>query len=339
MPPVTIPVALDEQVRSRRLKSVSVILVAAIVLLPSMVVLIPLAVIVDLVRLKLRLPLARVLLFGCVYLLWEVWAVANGLFMWLATGFGRGLGSERSVDYHRRLQLHWATGLMRTIERVLGLRIEATGQECAIPAGCVLISRHASLIDTLVPIRLLGPSGMNFRYILKTELLVDPAIDIIAHRFPNYFVDRSGTDSARELEQIAALAAGTRPDEVFVIFPEGSRYTPAKKARAMEKLSVSNPGLAELAEGFTATMPPRPGGTLAAINALPDGDVIVLAHTGLEGLAGVKEVVSSVPLRHPLRVGMWRIARADIPTDPEEQQRWLFRTWQDVDDWVVANRS
>lgn len=333
------PVEVDAGAFARRSKTVSFVLVGAIVLLPLLLVLVPALVVVDAVRLNWRFPLVRVLLFGTWYLLWEVRAVLSAAAWWVITGFGRRLDGRRSMDFHRRLQETWAHSLLGMMGRVLRLQLDIEGLENVPPAGCVLLPRHASLVDTLLPIHIFGPRGVVFRYVLKTELLMDPALDIIGHRFPNYFVDRSGVDTAGELARVTSLAAGTRDDELFVIFPEGSRFTTAKRDRALEKLDASDPELAARARELTTTMPPRLGGPLAAIEALEPTDVVVLAHTGLEGLAGLKELVRSVPFRHPVRVGIWRVRASEIPADRRGRELWLFDLWKQVDDWVVANRA
>ena len=103
------------------------------------------------------------------------------------------------------------------------------------PGPVVLLSRHASMIDTLIPIFIADENHLGCRYVLKNELLWDPALDIIGHRFPNYFVDRSGGNSGSAIDEVGALAAGTRDSEVFVIFPEGSRTPEGVLQRQYQK--------------------------------------------------------------------------------------------------------
>ncbi|HKY13391.1 MAG TPA: 1-acyl-sn-glycerol-3-phosphate acyltransferase, partial [Microthrixaceae bacterium] len=206
------------------------------------------------------------------------------------------------------------------------------------PGPVVCLERHASIVDTLIPIKVFAEHDMSCRYVMKDELLWDPAIDLIGGRLPNYFVDRSGRNTPAEVERIRSLAAGTRPDQAFVIFPEGSRFTPEKRARAVEKLRESNPELGALADKLTQTMPPRAGGSLASLGGAPEADVVILAHTGLEGLAGLKDLIRSVPFRRPVEVECWRIPRAEIPTGDPEMLEWLFETWAEVDAWVDEHR-
>ena len=54
-----------------------------------------------------------------------------------------------------------------------------------------MLCRHASLADSLVSAWVItSVAGMNPRYVLKRELLVDPCLDIVGNRLPNHFLDR-----------------------------------------------------------------------------------------------------------------------------------------------------
>ena len=252
---------------SRRLVTVPSVLVAAGILLPLSVVILPVSAVLDLLRGRHRLPTTRVLAFGYSYLVWEVIAVVTAVVLWVASGFGLALRTRLFQEAHRHVQVVWAASHMAALKSTCGLELDVTGMENLPPGPVILLSRHASIIDTLIPIQLTAAAQLGCRYVLKNELLWDPALDIIGHRFPNYFVDRSGGNSVSAVDKVAALAAGTRPSEAFVIFPEGSRFAPAKRERALEKLRGNNPVLAERAEKLTHTMPPRTGGPVAALRA------------------------------------------------------------------------
>ena len=76
----------------------------------------------------------------------------------------------------------------------------------------------------------------------------------------------------------ARLAAGLGPDEGVLIYPEGTRFTAAKRERAIER----QPRAAELRN----VPPPRPGGTLAVMETGADV-VVICAHHGLDGFASI----------------------------------------------------
>jgi 1-acyl-sn-glycerol-3-phosphate acyltransferase len=330
--------SLRDSTWARRTITVGGVLFGGFVVAPLTLLALPLMALVDLVSGRPRLPTPRVALFGLWYLMWEWVAVFSSAALWIASGFGLLLRTRFFEDRHRQLQVVWAHSLWRAMDRLLGLRLHIVGEEHMTPGPMVCFARHASLVDTLIPIQVFSAHDIGCRYVLKSELLWDPALDIIGQRFPNYFVDRSGRNTAAELANISALAAGMSDDEAFVIFPEGSRFTPEKRARAVEKLRDSDPELGALADKLTQTMPPRAGGPMAGVDGCPEADIVVMAHTGLEGLASLKSLIRSAPFRRPVEVECWRIPRSEVPEGVEERREWLFRTWGLVDDWVAEHR-
>lgn len=330
--------SLRETKLGRRLITVPAILGGAAAMVFLAIPILVIGAVFDLLRGKPKLPTVRVALFGIVYLAWEVFGVLSGVVLWFASGFGLLLGQPPFIRAHRWLQVAWANNLLNSLRRFLGLRLDVTGAECCSPGPVIVFSRHASMVDTLLPAHLLTThGGLDLRYVLKHELLWDPAIDIIASRIPNHFVDRSGKDTAAELQKIGALAGGMADTESFTIFPEGSRYTPSKRERAIERLEETDPVLAERAKRLTNTMPPRRGGVLTVLGAADEADVIIVAHTGLEGMNGPKEMWKAAPFRRTVQVEMWRVPRSEIPEDDAGRMDWIFDEWEKVDAWVTAH--
>ena len=328
----------DQRLR-RRIRTVPVIYVAGAIYLVLVIPLCVIGAIFDVVRGRPRLPSPRVVLFGAYYLGWEWYAVTASGLMFVATGFGRLMSRPWAMNVHRAMQVSWANGLIGAMVRFLGMRLEIGGDQCVSPGPVIVFCRHTSMIDTLLPAHVLSErGGLQLRYVLKHELLSDPALDIVGNRIPNHFVDRSGHNTRAELEAIATLAAGTGPGESFTIFPEGSRFTPEKRARAIERLDDTDPELAARARRLVHTMPPRPGGPLAILRATPGVDVVFMAHTGLEGLSGVADVWRIVPFRWPVQLTCWRIPAGEIPESDEDRVDWLFHQWQRVDDWIGAHQ-
>ena len=324
---------------SRRIKTVPAVIFGGalyyLLLIPGLVV----GSLFDLVRGRVRLPTPRIMLFGAYYLGWEWYALTTALVLWIATAFGRYTHRPWSIAMHRRLQVGWANGLLQAMHNLLHLRLEIDGADCVAPGPVIVFCRHASMIDTLLPAHILSDhGGLALRYVLKHELLMDPMLDIIGNRIPNHFVDRSGHNTRSELDAIAALAAGTGPDESFTIFPEGSRFTPEKREKAIAKLETIDPDLARRAKELEHTMPPRPGGPLAILAATPGVDVVFVAHTGLEGLNGLRDAWGTVPFRDPVQVTCWRVAAQDIPASEADRVDWLFGEWSKVDRWIDEHR-
>ena len=97
--------------------------------------------------------------------------------------------------------------------------------------------------------------------------------------------------------------------------------------------------MAERAEEMINVLAPRPGGVLAALDAAPEADVLLVAHTGLDH---VRHHRRRLALRcrwtSVLLMGWWRIPREEIPAGREERIDWLFEWWQRVDEWVDEHR-
>ncbi len=214
----------------------------------------------------------------------------------------------------------------------MGLRF--TGADADLPDGpLVVLARHSSMGDAILPAYLIGvQADRPIRYVLKRELLADPCLDIVGNRLPNHFIDRTDTDD----HQLAALRdlAADAGDDALVIFPEGTFALPEKQARAIHHLERHDPERAVRAKALRHTLLPRPSGTLALLEAAPDADVLVLAHTGLEGAAYARGLWRSVPLRSPVVVRSELHRRHTLPQERDDLIDWLDRTWADVDDWI-----
>ena len=83
-------------------------------------------------------------------------------------------------------------------------------------------------------------------------------------------------------------------------------------------------------------MPPRPTGTKALLRGAPDADLLIVAHEGMEGFGGgaIVDIARNLPLRHPVRVRLWRIPRAAVPVDEHTLAGWLLEVWAEIDDWI-----
>lgn len=83
-------------------------------------------------------------------------------------------------------------------------------------------------------------------------------------------------------------------------------------------------------------LPPRRSGTLSAIDAAPQADLIIVAHTGLDHLYSAAAVWKGIPLERPLRVTWWRIPARDLPSSRDARTEWLNAQWARVDDWIAS---
>lgn len=232
-----------------------------------------------------------------------------------------------------RLQAWWASTNFQVARRALRLSIEVDGADRALPGPSILLIRHASILDTLLLCTYVQrPYRFQVRYILKQELLFDPCIDIVGNTLPNCFVDRTG-DTAAELEGVRRLTAGVGTDGVL-IFPEGTRFSQKKRLRALERLASEGSPMTEAAHLLTHVLPPKPGGVLTLLDALPNVDCVFLAHTGLEAFAKIASLLDGAVVGSTVRVKLWRVDGRNIPTREDERLRWLYAEWAKVDQFV-----
>ena len=336
-----LPVAHREPLRSRlrrRALSVPGILLASLLTLLTLPVTLPLAVVVDLFR-KRRWPTLRFMLMFAAFMGWELRAVTLALGLWIAGGFGRARGSERYVQWHYNQQRSWAVGLFGILRRLYGVAIEFDGPEPGDDGPFILLPRHVSTGDTLLPIVIYSDQQrLRPRYVMKRELRWEPALDLFGSRMPNHFVERGGDNTAAEVASIVRLLEDLRPTDFIVFYPEGTRFTPKKQARIREKLAQrDDPRALARAEALTHTLPPRPAGTLALLRANPGVDVVFCGHVGFEAVTELRHLFLGAMIDRTLRVKLWRIPYADIPTDPEVLEDWLHERWADIDTWVAQN--
>jgi 1-acyl-sn-glycerol-3-phosphate acyltransferase len=288
---------------------------------------IPLAVAVGVVR-RRSFVLLRLAVFLWVYLTIELIGLtcAGGIYLFA----GRNVAQRHDLFF--RLECWWGSSLFTWLCRLLSLSTTVEGEEQILPGPVLVLIRHASIIDTALPVMFLSKAkGLRLRYVFKRELLVDPCIDVAGHASPNYFIDRGGS-SREELAGIRKLAEDLG-DEGVLLYPEGTRFTERKKKIAIERLAKTHPDLVPVAESFLHSLPPKPGGVLTLLDAAPHADVLIVAHRGLEGMAEVADLLSGRVVGKEVQVRIWRINAADIPRG-EKRRRWLFDQWKRVDEFV-----
>lgn len=295
----------------------------------------PLAVVVDVLRLRRRLPTVRLGLFLVGFSLIDLGAVLRAAWLWVRFGFGRRLTTPASITVHARTQWRWAALMAALARATTGLRFEVDSPEPLTPGPLVAIGRHASLGDAFLPLLLLGTwSQLELRYVLAVGLTWVPALDLYGNRLPNHFVDRASSSPAGELLAIGRLARGMGPGDASVIFPEGGFFTPQRRARLLARIAESDPEQAERAARLRHLLPPMPGGTLALLSGTPDTDIVLIGHVGLEKFSRVVDLWRNVPLRQPVRVRTWRFPAAEVPTGRRERIEWLNARWELLDDWI-----
>ena len=262
--------------------------------------------------------------------------------LWLAAGFGRRLRTPYFEGIHYDLVQGLLWVLFREGRRVLNLSIVTEGPTPdAHPGRPILVCcRHAGPGDSFTLIHaLMHDYGREPRVVLKDTLAWDPAIDVVLNRIPSRFISPNPAAGDDLESQIAALAADLDSNDAFVIFPEGGNFTPERRARAIERLRrLGLDRMAARAEAMTNVLAPRPGGFLAALDAAPEADVVLVAHTGLDHLLTVGDVWRELPMDKRIIMRWWTVPRAEIPDGRDARIEWLFGWWERIDAWVEENR-
>ncbi len=301
--------------------------------------------------LKGRWRALRLFWFLLVYLVRESVGIFALLALWLASGFGWKVRSERFRRAHVLLIGWYLRGLVGSAARVLGLTLvsESVPDDLALGRSAdgaqarpvLVFSRHAGAGDSFILVHLLvNTYGRRPRIVLKDLLQLDPCIDIILNRLPTRFISPNPPPGAGVIDSITALAADLEPDGALILFPEGGNFTRHRHERAIEKLTEE--GLIEAAErarGLTYLLPPRPGGAFAAIDACPEADILFVAHTGLEQLSSIGDLWRGLPMDREVRLTYWTVRHDEVPRDPDERMDWLFDWWERIDGWIDERRD
>jgi 1-acyl-sn-glycerol-3-phosphate acyltransferase len=262
--------------------------------------------------------------------------------LWVAGGFGRRAGSPRLQEAHYRVLSWFVGGVYRSITRSarVAVRIggEAAAQEVmrARSDPVIVLSLHAGEGDSLLVLhQLLCRYGRRPRVVLHEALRLDPLIDVLGERLPNRFVDPRGGDTEAE---IAAMASGAGPDDAVLIFPEGGNFSPARRARGIERLErAGHAEEAAWARTMTNVSAPRPGGALAALEAAPDADVVFVGHAGIP--LGARQLWRRLGSDQTIDVALWLARSEEIPAGRDERIDWLFGWWRTLDSWVSERRA
>ncbi len=277
-----------------------------------------------------------------VYLTCEALLLVVMLGLWIASGFGWRLRTAYFEGIHYDLVQGTMWVFFREARRVLRLSIESEGPGPAEHRGrpILVCCRHAGPGDSFVLIHtLMAWYAREPRVVLKDTLAWDPAISVVLNRIPARFITPNpGPDENLE-SQIADLATGLGGKDAFVIFPEGGNFTPHRRQKAIDRLRrLGMERMAQRAEQMIHVLAPRPGGFLAALDAAPEADVVLVAHTGLDHMVTVSDIWRELPMDKRIIMRWWQIPRADIPVGREQRIEWLFAWWERIDAWIDENR-
>jgi 1-acyl-sn-glycerol-3-phosphate acyltransferase len=323
----------------RRVIGIFVEVLAFVLMTVLFPLLLLLAAIVDLALwLKRRKPWVSVRLLPALwcFLFGEIEALIKLPVIYVLTGGPFGKGSIRRRRWIYILRIRWARNHLGAVRVLFGLKFEVEGLENTAEGPYILMIRHASIIDNLLPDVLIGKTyGIGVRFIIKREIQTLPAIDIGGRWIPTVFIRRGSLDPETEIAAVRQLTHEMSPGEILGIYPEGTRPTPAKIARAQEIIAERQPEIEPLASRLNHLLPPRLGGPLALIDEAATGtDIVFCGHTGFDGLRTVGDIWAGELIDKTIRVRFWRYPATEIPEGERARTEWLFDCWQKIDDWV-----
>lgn len=260
-------------------------------------------------------------------------------FVWLTSPFGRNVQSPRVQARYSKLMTWWTSQLLAAISRASVLPLDRSQlDESLLGGNAIVIGRHRSLLDAILPAVIFGNLGVTARYVLKEDLQWDINIDVVGNRMGHVFVDRTPENLEDELAPIRQLGRRIDSQSVGVIFPEGTFFNEKRKARAVTYLRDINDRHADIAEKLEYLLPPRPAGTLALLEGAPEADIIVLGHVGFEAFGTIGDILDNLGANERIKLMAWRFPRKDVPIEPDQQIDWLFDRWLDMDEWIAANQ-
>ncbi len=303
-------------------------------------VLFPLAVVFDAFRAS-KWALVRTLAFLVLYFVCEVLGILASFVLWLVGGPYLSQNVERYLEKNFDLQCWWARILGGGAFKLFSIRLEVEGLPDLRARPILLFIRHASTADSVLPALLIaGPQRVMLRYVLKRELLMDPCLDVVGNRLPNTFVRRGSGEGPKEIDAIARLMEGLSPGQGVVMFPEGTRFTRAKRDRVLKRLEASGDEEAlRRARNMPHVLPPRLGGSLALLERNENADAVFCAHTGLEAAVSIGQLWRGGLVGRSVRVRVWVVPYEEIPRGREALARWLSDEWAKVSSFLEENRA
>ena len=310
----------------------------SVALLP---VTIALALVSDAVRRTGHLVTLRCTLGITLYFTCEALGIVASFALWVAAGLWPGATADRVVVWNLLLQRLWARTLFTGATRLFSMRVEVTGDDAVRRGPLFLFSRHASTLDSLLPAVFAShPHTLRLGHVMKRELLWDPCLDIVGQRTRNAFIRRGSGARDKEIALLRQLATAVTECDGVLLFPEGTRFSPAKRERALAHLADTKQfARLERVKRLQHVLPPQRGGVLALLETRPDVDVAFLAHVGFEGTTSLNDIWRGKLIGRTIRLCFWRVPSAEIPQTAEQRVEWLDAQWERIDAQTSAYAS
>jgi 1-acyl-sn-glycerol-3-phosphate acyltransferase len=246
-------------------------------------------------------------------------------------------GGQDCDEFMRDLLERAYTAVRRTLHVEVRLDTGSPSpEELPRDEPVIVLSRHCGPGDTVLVAWLLAIHyRLQLRIVLKAVLRCEPVFDLAGDLGCLCFLRHR---SSRARKQIHDLAASLGGGQALLLFPEGGNFSWARWRAAVNKLRSSGRIRgARRAWRQSHTLPPRTGGTAAALSGAPRASVVVLSHTGFSP-DGRARAWWRLPMNRRLLVRTVVVPAAELP--PHDQlSPWLERTWSEVDAWVAGHVS
>jgi hypothetical protein len=322
----------------RRLVIAPFALALSLVLLAFAPIVIAVAAVIDLV-LRGNWRTVRLFTFLASYVALEIVGLVWMFVLWVVSGLGLRIRSERMVRAHYNFMRWWLGRINRVARALFHLRVHIEEPPEPRPGPILVFSRHAGPGNSLL---LIGTLAIGYqrrpRIVMLAKLQWEPLYDIMLNRLPNRFIKHDPARRHLYIDAIADLAEGLADNDAFVLFPEGKDFTPRVRIRAIEYLrNKGHRDAADRAERMTHVLPPRHNGVLAAMRSAPEAEVVLVAHCVLEDIGSFKDLWSHIPFDHAISARYWRIPPAAVPTQEDELIAWLYDWWERIDGWITEH--
>lgn len=323
---------------SRRALTYTLVFAGFILMVATLPVWLPAALIADAFR-RVHLSTTRAICFVTLYLFFQVWGLIVLFGIWLI--YGRNY--DRYMDKMFWIEFTWGYYLGYAGIRLFGMTIHLEDEYEWGTRPAIVLVRHASITDTFVPLVFAcALHKQRLRYVMKRELEWDPCLDLAVNRMPHLFVVRGSTDSDKEVEAIGKLMDGVQANEGVIIFPEGTRYTPSKRARILKKLAeLGQTDVLDWATRYRHVLPPRTAGPLALFRRATElnADIVFCAHTGLERSSSFKDSFNGSLVGTHVHIRFRAVPASALPEGDEARKTWLFEQWMKVDEYIEAHQA
>lgn len=288
-----------------------------------------------------KTSLSRAILFFWIYFFSEIFAIFASFPIYLLKSVFK-ISNQKYIYINFFFQKYWALYLFKSLKYLFKLKISLQGEEIVKNGNFILISRHSSIADTLLGAVFVSyPNEIILRYVLKSELLWDPAIDIYGNRLKNIFINRKEIDFKKSQSDLENLMKDLNSKDGILIYPEGTRFTVNKRKKLIEKFTNNqNKLMLEKTTKLKNLLPPRMRGVKTLIqSATSKPDLVFCFHEGLDEIVKLKDLLFGRIYNKQITIKFWRISNEHVSKDDKSIDELIYKQWQIMDSMIKNIQS